>query len=59
MERRINFKNRIESALSFIVARVQISKKFNDINLIVEDTLMKLFNLVYGYNLKNANYKKN
>lgn len=58
MERRLNITTKIEYALAHIASRVHVSKNLTDVNVIAEDTLKELFNLVYGYSLKNENYKK-
>jgi len=58
MERRLKITTKIDYALAHIASRVHVSKKLTDVNIIAEDTLKELFNLVYGYNLKNENYKK-
>lgn len=60
MDRRINAVRKIELALAIIVTRVKMSNKLNltDINIVAEDFFKTLFNLIYGYDLKNANTVK-
>ena len=51
---------KIEFALAFIVTRVRLSNKLNftDINIVAEDLFKSLLNLIYDYDLKNANAVK-
>jgi len=58
MQRRIEYVQRIQNALAFISARVQISKKMTDVNIITEDFLKQFLNFVFGFNLSNANTEK-
>jgi hypothetical protein len=60
MEKKMVAKNKIEHALAYIVTRVKLSNKLNftDINIVAEDFFKDLLNLVYGFNLQNANAKK-
>jgi hypothetical protein len=50
----------IKQWLSFLCSQVELSNSLNlqDINVIAENFYRDLFNLLYGYNLKNANHKK-
>jgi hypothetical protein len=62
MDRRIITIQKIQFALAFVVARVKISNSLNltDISIIAEDFFKTLFNLLYDYDLKNANsFKQN
>ncbi len=57
MDRRIVAKGKIEYAFAFILARVKIANKLNftDVNIVAEDFFKVLFNLLYEYDLRNAN----
>lgn len=43
--------------MAHISARVQVSKKLTDINIVAEDFFKELFNRLYGYKIENANVK--
>ena len=62
MERRQRAIQRINYALNLVATSVKSANQLNltDINIVAEDFFLKLFNIVYGYDLKNANvYRQN
>lgn len=60
MDGRLQAINRITDQLARLVSNVEIAVKSNrsDINIIAEDIVCGLLNLIYGWQLKNANAVK-